>query len=84
MSNRLYRSGCIAVLSMLAGLLSAGVGRASAKPILMPTLAKEIQIQRQIWQQHTFAPAGALQPPAPPAGYCAGAGDDLPQPLPPQ
>jgi len=66
MSTRLYRSGCIVTLSLLAGLLSAGAGTASAKPILMPTVAKEIQIQQQIWQQHTFAPAGDLQPPAPP------------------
>ena len=32
----------------------------------MPTLTKEIQIQRQIWEQHTFAPNGKLTPPAPP------------------
>jgi len=32
----------------------------------MPTLKKEIQSQRAIWQQHVFAPVGSLQPPAPP------------------
>jgi hypothetical protein len=49
----------------LAGpLLFAGA--VSAKPILMPTLTKEIQQQRAYWQQHTFTPVGSLQPPAPP------------------
>ncbi|MGZ4171799.1 MAG: hypothetical protein ACXVRN_10560 [Solirubrobacteraceae bacterium] len=66
MSKRLYRSGCIAVLTSIAAWLGAGAATAGAKPILMPTLAKEIQTQQQIWQQHTFAPVGALQPPAPP------------------
>ncbi|MGZ4349406.1 MAG: hypothetical protein ACXVRX_02640, partial [Solirubrobacteraceae bacterium] len=66
MSKRLYRSGCIAVLTSIAAWLGAGAATAGAKPILMPTLAKEIQTQQQIWQQHTFAPGGALQPPAPP------------------
>ncbi len=32
----------------------------------MPTVQKEIQTQQHIWYQHTFAPLGALQPPAPP------------------
>ena len=47
-----------------ASLLIAGT--ASAKPILMPTITKEISKQHKIWSQHVFAPAGALQPPAPP------------------
>jgi hypothetical protein len=66
MSKRLYRSGCTAIAVLAAGVLGAGVSTASAKPILMPTLQKEIQAQQQIWKQHTFAPQGALQPPAPP------------------
>jgi serine protease len=43
-----------------------GGASASANPILMPTLTKEIQQQRAIWQNHVFAPVGSLQPPAPP------------------
>ncbi len=50
----------------VAGLLSAGALTAQAKPILLPTVQKEIQQQQLIWQQHTFAPNGKLQPPAPP------------------
>jgi serine protease len=50
----------------IAALLGIGSAAASAKPILMPTLQKEIQAQRAYWQQHTFAPVGSLQPPAPP------------------
>jgi serine protease len=65
MSKRLIRlAGVLAVLSTT--LLSVGLPAASAKPILMRTLTKEIQHQRQIWSQHVFAPAGSLQPPAPP------------------
>jgi serine protease len=50
----------VALLSLLLG------ASASAKPILMPTLSKEIQKQHAIWQSHVFAPVGSLQPPAPP------------------
>jgi hypothetical protein len=50
----------------IAGLLSTGALTAQAKPILLPTVQKEIQEQQLIWQQHTFAPNGKLQPPAPP------------------
>jgi hypothetical protein len=52
--------------AVVAGLLVCLTATASAKPILMPTLQKELQTQRAIWQQHVFAPAGSLQPPAPP------------------
>jgi hypothetical protein len=48
------------------GLLGVGAVAASAKPIFMPTLQKELQTQHAIWQQHVFAPVGSLQPPAPP------------------
>jgi hypothetical protein len=47
-------------------MLGCGAAAASAKTILMPTLKKEVQSQRAIWQQHVFAPVGSLQPPAPP------------------
>ncbi|HWE34031.1 MAG TPA: hypothetical protein VG410_11130, partial [Solirubrobacteraceae bacterium] len=54
-------------LTMAVGALSLLLGAtASAKPILMPTLAKEINSQKAYWQAHTFAPVGSLQPPAPP------------------
>jgi serine protease len=66
MSKRIYRSGCAAVVTVVAGLVSLGASTALAKPILMPTLQKEIQTQQQIWQQHTYVPQGAIQPPAPP------------------
>jgi hypothetical protein len=66
MSKRLYRNGCTAVAALVAGVLGAGASTASAKPVLMPTLQKEIQMQQQIWKQHTFAPQGSLLPPAPP------------------
>ncbi len=63
MNTRLIR-GAGALIA--AGLLTCGAQIASAKPILMPTLKKEAQQQRAIWQSHVFAPAGSLQPPAPP------------------
>jgi hypothetical protein len=50
----------------VAGLLGVFAAGAGAKTILMPTLKKEVQTQRAIWQQHVFAPVGSLQPPAPP------------------
>jgi serine protease len=50
----------------LVGLFTFGAVAAQADPILMPTLTKEIQTQRQIWNNHVFAPVGSLQPPAPP------------------
>jgi len=64
MSKRLYRTGFTAALvAGIAGLTATG---ATAKPILLPTLQQERQSQQQIWQQHTYAPVGAVQPPAPP------------------
>src|SRR5947209_9666736 len=62
------RSSLRAVGTTLAvtGILGATAVGATAKPILMPTLKKEVQAQRAIWQQHVFAPVGSLQPPAPP------------------
>jgi serine protease len=66
MSRRFYRRGALAIVAMLAGLLCLGAAMASATPILMPTLQKEIQTQNAIWAQHVFAPIGKLQPPAPP------------------
>ncbi len=56
----------VTATATVAAVLGCGAVAASAKPILMPTLKKEIQAQRAIWQQHVFAPAGSLQPPAPP------------------
>jgi hypothetical protein len=64
MKRRLLRG--VGAAAVVAGCLGVGAVTASAKPILMPTLAKELQAQRAIWQQHVFAPAGSLQPPAPP------------------
>jgi len=64
MKRRLLRA--VATSFVAAGLLGIGAVTATAKPILMPTLQKELKAQRAIWQQHVFAPVGSLQPPAPP------------------
>jgi hypothetical protein len=64
MKRRLLRG--VGTSLVIAGLLGFGAAAASAKPILMPTLQKELQMQRAIWRQHVFAPVGSLQPPAPP------------------
>jgi hypothetical protein len=64
MNGRMLR-GAVPTIGVVAAVLAAAAV-ASAKPILMPTIAKEIATQRAIWQQHVFAPVGSLQPPAPP------------------
>src|SRR5205807_7091365 len=64
MKRRLLR-GAVAAVAVTA-LFACGAVAASAKPILMPTLKKELQAQRAYWQQHTLAPLGPIQPPAPP------------------
>jgi hypothetical protein len=64
MSKRFAAGACTMIAVVAAGLLSTGA--ASAKPIFMPTVQAEIQSQQQYWQQHTFAPKGKIQPPAPP------------------
>jgi serine protease len=56
----------VRTLAVTAGVFAATAGPALAKPILMPTLKREIASQTRIWQQHVYAPVGALQPPAPP------------------
>ncbi|HET8977659.1 MAG TPA: hypothetical protein VFN87_05830 [Solirubrobacteraceae bacterium] len=66
MTRRLYRRGCFAAATVAVAIATAAAPAAQAKPILMPTLQKEIQAQNAYWHQHTFAPQGALQPPAPP------------------
>ncbi len=66
MSKRFCRLGCSALAVLSFSLLSAVVPAASAKPILMPTVQRLIQEQQQYWQQHTLAPEGSVQPPAPP------------------
>ena len=62
MSGRRRRTVSLLVVTV-AGLLGTGVSSAAAKPILMPTLSREIAAQHQIWSQHVFAPVGKLQPP---------------------
>ncbi len=66
MPKRSLLAGCAALAAACAAMLTVGALAASAKPILMPTLTKEIGHQRQIWSQHVFAPVGSLTPPAPP------------------
>ncbi|MGZ4226644.1 MAG: hypothetical protein ACXVTC_10415 [Solirubrobacteraceae bacterium] len=56
----------IGAIAVAAAVAVGGAAAASAKPILMPTISKEITTQRAIWHQHVFAPVGSLQPPAPP------------------
>jgi hypothetical protein len=60
MSRRLILGAGRTLALTLLGVLATGVGAASAKPILMPTLKKEAQLQRRAEAR------GALQPPAPP------------------
>jgi serine protease len=64
MKRRLLRG--LTATALVGAILGCGAVAASAKPILMLTLKKEVQAQRAIWQQHVFAPVGSLQPPAPP------------------
>ncbi|HEX4671281.1 MAG TPA: hypothetical protein VH279_03380 [Solirubrobacteraceae bacterium] len=64
MNRRIAR--VIGAITVGAAVAAGGAAAASAKPILMPTVSKEIATQRAIWQQHVFAPVGSLQPPAPP------------------
>lgn len=47
-------------------LFVSSTSAASAKPILMPTVAKTIATQHAILANHVYAPKGRLQPPAPP------------------
>ncbi|HET6866830.1 MAG TPA: hypothetical protein VFH80_13005 [Solirubrobacteraceae bacterium] len=56
----------VTATTMVAAILGCGAVAASAKPILMLNLKKEAQVQRAYWQQHTLAPLGPIQPPAPP------------------
>ena len=56
----------LTTLACVAALLIGSPAGASANPILMPTLQREIQQQHAIWEQHVFAPVGRLNPPAPP------------------
>jgi len=64
MNRRIARG--VGAITLAAAVAAGSAATASAKPILMPTLAKEIKQQRAIWKQHVFAPVGSLQPPAPP------------------
>jgi serine protease len=66
LSKRFFRLTVSTMAVAGASLVLGGIPAASANPVLMPTVTKEIQKQKQIWSQHVFAPAGALQPPAPP------------------
>jgi hypothetical protein len=65
MTKRTWLIAGATLIAAWAAALSCAL-TASANPILMPTLTKEIQAQHQIWSQHVFAPTGSLQPPAPP------------------
>ena len=60
MIKRCTLAACSALALTLSGALATAAVSASAKPILMPTLKKEAQLQRQAKAR------GALQPPAPP------------------
>jgi hypothetical protein len=64
MNRRIARM--LGAVTVVVALAATGATAASAKPILMPTISKEIAKQKAIWHQHVFAPAGSLQPPAPP------------------
>jgi serine protease len=64
MKRRLLRG--IGAIIVAAAVCGTGAVAASAKRILMLTAKKEAQAQRAYWQQHTLAPLGPIQPPAPP------------------
>src|SRR5919201_957422 len=64
MKRRLLRA--VVATAVVGAVLGGGAVAASAKPILMLNLKKEAQVQRAYWQQHTLAPLGPIQPPAPP------------------
>jgi serine protease len=64
MKRRVLRG--VTAIVMVAAILGCGAVAASAKPILMLGAKKEAQAQRAYWQQHTLAPLGPIQPPAPP------------------
>src|SRR6185437_7179999 len=64
MNRRSLRA--ISTALAVTGILGATAVAASAKPILMLNAKKEAQAQRAYWQQHTLAPLGPIQPPAPP------------------
>jgi serine protease len=66
--HQVKRLSLWAAATLTVALVSLLVGSAfaSAKPILMPTLTKEIQQQRAIWKSHVYAPLGSLVLPAPP------------------
>jgi serine protease len=66
MNTRLLRGAGTALATAAVGLLVCGAMIASAKPILMLNLPKERAKQQAYWQQHTLAPLGPVQPPAPP------------------
>jgi serine protease len=61
-SGRAFRT----LVGVAAVAFAGCASTAAANPILMPTIAKEVQTQNAIWEQHVFAPVGKLQPPAPP------------------
>jgi hypothetical protein len=64
MKRRLLRG--FGATSLAAAVVCCGAAAASAKPILMLNMKQEAQAQRAYWQQHTLAPLGPIQPPAPP------------------
>jgi serine protease len=64
MNRRLLRG--VGATAAVGALLGCGAVAASATPILMPTLTKEVQAQQAYWNAHLYAPAGPIQPPAPP------------------
>jgi hypothetical protein len=66
MNKRLLRGIAVALAVAAGGLLGCGAIAASAKPILMLNLHKELAQQQAYWRQHLYAPAGPIQPPAPP------------------
>src|SRR5436305_15349068 len=51
---------------MVRAVHGVGAAGASANMILMPTIQKQIQAQQAYWNSHLYAPAGPIQPPAPP------------------
>src|SRR5690242_10152373 len=66
MSLRLSGRAVRTLVAVAAVAFAGTASTAAADPIFMPTIGKEVQTQKNIWEQHVFAPVGKLQPPAPP------------------
>ncbi len=64
MTKRWLHAACTTVAC--GALFGVGAAGASAKPIFMPNLKREIQQEKALLSSHLLAPLGPITPPAPP------------------